>query len=219
MRRLGLIATIPVAAMLFAGSVHAQDATPSPDDMGNARSINAKMCSGDPVTADALIAAAGAQPAESGFKLQIPLGEPATGATKAAIADTVRGFLSCLNANDPLRAANFLTAGGQRFIYGGNVATADAANAFKTALGTEPTARKAENAIRLYAITDINDAGGGYYATMVTFSDPTVPPRGAQTLLVVLKDENGTPKIDSFVAFSKAMAPAGTPEASPAASS
>jgi hypothetical protein len=218
MRRFGLIAAVPLAALLFTGSVAAQTATPSADENAPARVLSPQDCTGDPRAADALIAAATAKPAAPTYKLTIPLGEASDAKTRSSVSDTIRTFMSCLNANDNARAANYLTPTGIFLVYGASASNPQSAATFKESLGKTPTPRTAEQSLRLLNESDVVDLGDNYVAALVAVNDPTTLPRGPQTLLLVLHNDNGTFKIDNIISFTKVVPQQGTPTASPAAS-
>jgi hypothetical protein len=218
MRRFGLIAAVPLAALLFTGSVAAQSATPAPNDDTSPRELSPADCTGDQMAADALMSAATTKPAAPTYKLAIPLGEAVDAKTRDAVSDTIRTFLSCLNANDNARAASYLTPTGIYLVFSGAANNPQTANTFKESLGKQPTPRSDDQAVRLLTTSDIVDLGDNYVAALVAVNDPTTLPRGPQTMLLVLHNDNGTYKIDNIITFTKVVAPQGTPEASPAAS-
>jgi hypothetical protein len=219
MRRFGLIAAVPLAALLFTGSVAAQTATPSADNTDtSSRALSPQDCTGQPMAADALITAATTKPAAPTYKLSIPLGEATDAKMRNDVSDAIRAFMSCLNGNDNARAASYLTPTGIFLVYGATASNPQTAATFKESLGKKPTARTAEQSLRLLSVTDVVDLGDNYVAALVAVNDPTTLPRGPQTLLMVLHNDNGAFKIDNIIAFTKVVPPTGTPTASPAAS-
>ncbi|HET7094006.1 MAG TPA: hypothetical protein VFI22_11020 [Thermomicrobiales bacterium] len=217
MRRFGLIAAVPLAALLFTGSVAAQDATPAPE--GGGRVVGANECKGEPMAADAVMTAATTQPSgDLGYKVTIPLGPAVDADTRGAVSDAIRSFFGCLNANDNARAANQLTPTGIFVVFGPLANNPQTADAFKASLSKPPAPRPDEQALRLLTTTDVVDLGNNYLAALVTINDPQALPRGPQTLLLVLQNDNGVYKVANVITFTKVVAPQGTPEASPAAS-
>jgi hypothetical protein len=218
MRRFGLIAAVPLAALLVTGSAAAQDATPAPEGGNNGRVVAAKDCTGEPMAADAVMTAATTKPASVPYKITIPLGPAVNADARGSVGDTIHAFIGCLNANDNARAANLLTPTGIYVIFGPAANNPQGAQAFKEGLSKQPTPRTDEQALRLLTTTDVVDLGNNYVAALVTVNDPSALPRGPQTLLFVLHNDNGTFKIDNVVGFTKVVPQQGTPTASPAAS-
>ncbi|HEU5433464.1 MAG TPA: hypothetical protein VFU81_17495, partial [Thermomicrobiales bacterium] len=199
MRRFGLIAAVPVAALLFAGSVAAQDATPAPEGGASGRVVSAKDCTGEPMAADAVMSAATTKPGEVPYKVTIPLGPALNADARGTVSDTIHAFIACLNANDNARAANLLTPTGVFVVFGPIASNPQAASNFKEGLSKQATPRPDAQALRLLTTTDVVDLGNNYVAALVTINDPSALPRGPQTLLFVLHNDNGAYKIDNVV--------------------
>ena len=215
MPRLATLATVPIVALLLSGAAFAQDE--EGDDAG-ARSVPVEKCTAEPTTVDELIAAASTEPAdEQGLTVAVPLGEPVDDATRDAVDAAVRGVLACFNANDRLRAVGYITDSGVRRFFGPSVVDEAATTAFRETFEEEIEPRAAQDAIRLFAVTDISRTPQGAIQAFVVINEPLLPPGGPETLLMQFVEADGQVLLDNYLDFSQPPQDAGTPAASPEA--
>ncbi|MCC6315011.1 MAG: hypothetical protein IT337_13485 [Thermomicrobiales bacterium] len=204
------LAAIPAVALLFVGSVAAQedattDATPS-------RVVNPSECAVEPVSAADLSATLTAEATTEGFTMQIPLGTPADAATTTKVTDTVRQLFACLNGGEYLRGAALATPNGARLLFGG--LAAGGPDALTASLEATPTARTEEGYLRVLAITDVSVLADGKIAAFVILNEPILPPRGPETKLFIFQPDGDQLKFDNMISFSvvpPAPAAEGTP--------
>lgn len=212
MRRHGLLAAAPIAALLLTGAVGAQDdGGGDGGDGATARVIDASECVGEPRTVDEFVAisTAGGEPARA-VQVGVPLGTPVSGEEKDAAITAIRALLACFNANDRLLGASLMTDNGVLRFYG--PATDEAA--LRETFAQEVAPRTDEEAIRLLAVTDVSRTEQGTIQAFVVLNEPLLPPGGPETILVELVEADGALLIDNFVDFSQpAPEEAGSPPA------
>lgn len=204
MRRLSLLTVAPLAALLVAGAVAAQDQEPAPDDGGDgeigARFVQPEECQAEPLAPEDVAAILGSGDGIESVTFQVPLGEFAGEESAARIRETVRGVIACLNAGDFLRGAALSTDNGARVLFGGLAANGEAA--LLERLAAEPVVRAEESLIRLVSITDPNVTPEGKLAAFVVINEPTRMPLGQETLLFIFAEEDGQLRFDNLVGFS-----------------
>lgn len=212
---LALSATLAIPAL-------AQDGTGTPEGEpagGGSRIIPPEECVAEPRAADEVyalvgLAEGGTAPTPAATNLQVPLGEPATGEVREALATVTRGWIACLNANDRLRASSLLTDAGVRVFLGDYSALDEAAAEEARTNIASATAREEDARVRYLATTDQSILEDGRAAAFVVINEPETPPAGPETLLLIFAQEGDTWLIDQIVDFSVVVpGAAGTPEA------
>lgn len=199
------LALAPIAALLLAGPVLAQDdATPTPGE--NSRQISASECVAEPRSFDDLVAildlngAGIPQPAAT--TITPPLGEIVDSATDIAIKETAREVLACFNAGDIPRAAGLMTDNGVKRAYWGLTIDDENRELARTRLQAAAEARIPEVYVRLITITDASFLPDGRVAAFVIINEPLLPPNGPETLLFTFANEDGKWKVDDYIDFS-----------------
>jgi hypothetical protein len=198
MRHLRILAAAPLAALLIAGG----PLTSAQEDASResaSRVVSPQECVVEPMTADAFASSISDGAEVQAVQLQVPLGAPADGETSAAINDTVRQIVACLNAGDFLRAASLTTPNGAKVLLGG--LSEGSVDDIAARMSEAPAAREEAGLIRLLAITDAAVNAEGQGLAFVILNEPVRPPRGPETLLFVLQDDNGTWKLDYLLGF------------------
>ena len=196
-----LLSLIPVVLLALA-----QDATPG---VGG-EAPDPADCRAEPRDADELIAlwyeedAAGTPVAVAPTDeppldaVPVPLGEPADAATAAGVTAAVREVFACFNAGN-FGAALALFSDDLVHAFGPEPGeTPEEVRGFVEAAPEPPPAGER---IRLLAVTDVAVMADGRVAAFVVSEDPTVPPEGAETVLVLLVEEGGRWLIDWVVEF------------------
>jgi hypothetical protein len=214
--RLGAPTLLPAAllAALLAAPAAAQEGTPGPAD---GRTVSPEECVVEPRTAEEVLALVGLDagtpaPEPPPAALTAPLGEPASGAVATELEGTARELVACLNAGDELRAAALFTdAGVRRFVLGEE--DADPA-ALEAALAAAPEPLPEERRLRLLAVTDAAVRPDRRAAAFVVIDPPT---REAEplTFFAAFAREGGRWRLEGLFGLSR-LAPAGTPDATPA---
>jgi hypothetical protein len=222
MRGWRALAIVPVAAKLMTGtalSAQAQDGTPSADQGENPRLVDPSECKSNPLAVDKLTTILGLDaqgvPQPEYTTITPPLGTVVDNATAISIKEAAREVLACFNAGDIPRAAALMTDNGIKRSYWGLTINDQSRQNAKELLAKAATARSADQAIRLIAVTDASTLPDGRVAAFLVINEPLLPPSGPETLLFIFKNEDGTWKVDDFVDFS-IVPPQGTPEATPA---
>ena len=213
MRRIPIPLSVAAVVLLgalapgFAGPTAAQDATPA---AGAGEALDPAECRVEPRPADELIAvwyeeneagtpvlatpAADTAPAS----VPVPLGEPADAETAAAATAVVREVLACFNAGDFGRALALFSDDLVRSFGPSPEETPEDVRAF---LAPAPEPLPAGSRIRLLAVTDVAVMADGRVGAFVVTDDPTVPPEGPETALVLVVEEDGRWLVDAVVEF------------------
>ncbi|MCA9880506.1 MAG: hypothetical protein KC442_22075 [Thermomicrobiales bacterium] len=200
----GLIAA-PVAALMLAAPVMAQDSTPTPGSESS-RNVDATVCVVEPRTFDdiaAILDLNGAGiPQPPATTITPPLGTVVDADTDAAIKAVAREVLACFNAGDIPRAAALMTESGVKRAYWGLTIDEENRELARTRLAAPAEARAEEVNIRLITITDASTLPDGRVAAFVVLNEPLLPPNGPETLLFIFANEDGTWKVDDYIDFS-----------------
>ena len=131
----------------------------------------------------------------------VPLGEPADAETVEAVTATVREVLACFNAGDFPRALSLFTDPlVQQFGPEPGQSPEDAI-AFLEAT-PEPAPR--EQRVTLLAVTDVSVMADGRVGAFVISDDPSGPPEGVETELIVFVEEGGRWLVDGVAEFTAA---------------
>lgn len=218
MRHRSVLAVVPVAALLLATPVVAQDGTPT-GEAGRA----AGTCTVEPRPVDELMAAVGlddsavvATPEAVARGILAPLGTRADLETRLGIAATVQELYACLNANDVPRAAALMTDAGMVRFLGQPPGDEAGAAALRETLEAPPEPRAENEQARVVAITDQSILEDGRAVAFVVVNEPILPPGGAETLAFFFAEQDGRWLLDDYIDFSltpvEAVAGA-TPEA------
>jgi hypothetical protein len=217
MRRWRALAIVPMAAMLLAGPVMAQD--DAAEEAENARLVSPEECVAEPLSVDQLssILALDGEgiPAPAMFTITPPLGDIADTETAISIKEATREVLACFNAGDIPRAAALMTENGVKRAYWG--LTIDQASREATAerLTATPEPRDPQRYLRLIAVTDASVLPDGRIAAFAVINEPLLPPNGPETLLFIFANQDGAWLLDDLIDFS--IVPAGFgAEATPA---
>lgn len=206
--RLPFLIAAPILAAAIVLPAFAQDDAGS--DIGGSKVVLPSECAVEPLAAEDVATSLTDGAELVGFDLAIPLGDAISGEEAAAINDTVRQILACLNGGDYLRVANLTTGNGAKWLIGG--LGTNGKDAAAAELSKEPTAREEAGYLRLIAITDPARMADGRYAAFVVLNEPIRPPRGPETILMVFVDEVGVMKLDALQGFSpRQPATEGTP--------
>jgi hypothetical protein len=187
------LAIVPIAAMLFAGPVLAQDE--AEDDAVNQRLVAPEECVTEPRTVEDLTAilaldGEGIQ-APPLITITPPLGEIVDAQTDLAISETTRTVLACFNAGDIAAAAGLMTENGVRRAYWGITINEESRAGTIERLQTGPIPRPEDRSVRLIAITDASMLPDGRVAAFVVINEPILPPPGPETLLFVFASQDG----------------------------
>jgi hypothetical protein len=218
MRHRSVLAVVPVAALLLATPVVAQDGTPT-GEAGRA----VGTCTVEPRPVDELMAAVGlddsavvATPETVARGIQAPLGTRADLETRLGIAATVQELYACLNANDVPRAAALMTDAGMVRFLGQPPEDEAGAAALRETLEAPPEPRAEEEQARVVAITDESVIEDGRAVAFVVVNEPILPPGGAETLVFFFAEQDGRWLLDDYIDFSLSPVAAvaeATPEA------
>jgi hypothetical protein len=200
----------------------AQNATPA---AGIGEAIDPAECRAEPRSPDEQIAlwyapdAAGtpvlAAPAPDQDRfptsVPVPLGEPADAATVAAVTATVREIIACINSGHVTRAFWLFTDDLVRHLGPPPGTSVEDARAFLTApVDPLPT----ELRLRLIAVTDVSVMADGRIGAIVIYDDPTGPPEGLETELLIFVEESGRWLVDGIAEFTVVpLSVEGTPAA------
>ena len=195
----------PVAALMLAAPVMAQESTPSPS-ADSTRNVNASECVVEPRTFDdiaAILDLNGAGiPQPPTTTITPPLGTVVDADTDAAVKDIARQVLACFNAGDIPAAAALMTDNGVKRSYWGLTIDEENRELARTRLAAPAEPRAEEVYIRLITITDASELPDGRVAAFVILNEPLLPPNGPETLLFVFANEDGTWKVDDYIDFS-----------------
>ena len=195
----------PVAALMLAAPVMAQDGTPAPS-ADSARNVSASECVVEPRTFDEIatildLNGAGI-PQPPAITITPPLGTVVDADTDAAVKDVARQVLACFNAGDIPRATGLMTDNGVKRSYWGLTIDDENRELARTRLAEAAEARAEEVYIRLITITDASMLPDGRVAAFVVLNEPLLPPNGPETLLFIFADQDGTWKVDDYIDFS-----------------
>jgi hypothetical protein len=195
----------PVAALMLAAPVMAQDGTPAPD-LDSARNVDASECVVEPRAYDEIVTildlnGAGI-PQPPATTITPPLGTVVDAETDAAVKDIARQVLACFNAGDIPRAAALMTDNGVMRSYWGLTIDDENRELARTRLAAAAEARAEEVYIRLITITDASTLPDGRVAAFVILNEPLLPPNGPETLLFIFANQDGVWKVDDYIDFS-----------------
>lgn len=195
----------PVAALMLAAPVMAQDGTPTPG-AERARNVNASECVAEPRTYDDIAAILDLDgegiPQPPTTTISPPLGTVVDLETDATIRDVARQVLACFNAGDIPRAAGLMTENGVKRSYWGLTIDEENRELARTRLAAPAEPRAEEVYIRLITVTDASMLPDGRVAAFVILNEPLLPPNGPETLLFIFANEDGTWKVDDYIDFS-----------------
>ncbi len=195
----------PMAALMLAAPVMAQDGTPTPG-AESARNVNASECVVEPRAFDEIatildLNGAGI-PQPPATTITPPLGTVVDADTDAAIKDVARQVLACFNAGDIPRAAALMTDNGVKRAYWGLTIDEENRELARTRLAEPAEARAEDVYIRLITITDASTLPDGRVAAFVILNEPLLPPNGPETLLFIFANQDGVWKVDDYIDFS-----------------
>lgn len=219
MRHRKMLAVAPIAALVFAGGVAAQDATP--DNAG--QRVAAGECQGEARPVEEVLALVGlagtpaaATPERTRPMLSVPLGRPVDAAARQGINATVRALVACLNANDIPRAGALMTDYGLQRFLGAPPADAAGRAAFRAVLEAVPAPRADADVARLIAVTNASILPDGRAVAFVILNEPLLPPEGPETLAMFFVEQDGAWLIDDYIDFSPSSPSAFLDEGTPA---
>ena len=203
MRRLSILVSVFAGAVLVGGTIAAQDEGRGEDAP---RIIPPRACRVEPRSAEELYQVLGlladvATPGPSRAQYPPPPWEPADAETTVAVGDTVRELIGCLNAGDLRRTAALLTDAGAQRLLGVGAPDPVVLEQRRGALAATPTALEEDVRTRLIAVTDVSVLDDGRAAAFIVVNDPLNPPRGPQTLLLILARQGDRWLIDDFIGF------------------
>lgn len=195
----------PVAALMLAAPVMAQDGTPTPSSEST-RNVDASECTVEPRAYDEIatildLNGAGI-PQPPATVITPPLGTVVDAGTDAAIKDVARQVLACFNAGDIPRAAALMTDNGVKRSYWGLTIDEENRELARTRLAAPAEPRAEEVYIRLITITDASMLPDGRVTAFVILNEPLLPPNGPETLLFIFANQDGTWKVDDYIDFS-----------------
>ena len=205
MRGWKALAIAPMATLLIAGPVLAQESTP---DAGseNPRMVAAEECVIEPRAFDEIAAILQLDgegvPQPAYTTITPPLGEIVDSATDIQIKEVARQLLACFNAGDIPRAAALMTDSGVARTYWGLTIDEENRALARVRLATPPVPRVPDLFVRLITVTDASLLPDGRIAAFVVINEPLLPPQGAETLLFIFANEDGQWKIDDYIDFS-----------------
>ena len=214
------VASCLAAAGLLVLPVLAQEATPSADRFAFAerRLIDPRECVVAPLPAETIAQVLHLE--DGGISkpavpaVPSPLGQVADSHTRTAIEGAVRELIACFNAQDIQRAAALMTERGVQCLYWTWTVDQPARAAMQSRLQAPPHARAPDLAIRLIAVTDVSLMSDGREAAFVIVNDPSHPPPGPETVLVLFTRYDDAWLLDDWVTF--AFVPVSAIEATPA---
>ena len=220
MRRAAI--AVPVLAVLVAllalrpGAVApgaAQEATPAAGEV-----LDPELCRVEPrplAYFEQFLATPGASPAAppagSPAAATAPAapgeGEPADAATVAAVTETAREVLACLNARDQRRAAALFTDAyfERLFARSGRLPPEELGAFAATPVPAPPSAWT-----RFIAVREARVLADGRVGAVVVTDNPAAPPPGPEAAYLVFAEEDGRWLIDEPIVT---LGPAGTPAA------
>ncbi len=195
----------PVAALMLAAPIMAQDGTPTPGS-DSTRNVDASECVIEPRAYDDIatildLNGAGI-PQPPATTITPPLGTVVDAETDAAVKDIARQVLACFNAGDIPRAAALMTDNGVMRSYWGLTIDEENRELARTRLAAPAEPRAEEVYIRLITITDGSTLPDGRVAAFVILNEPLLPPNGPETLLFIFANQDGTWKVDDYIDFS-----------------
>lgn len=206
MRGWRALAIAPMAALLAAGPVMAQESTPEADFTENPRMVAAEECVSEPRAFDELAAILQLDgegvPQPATTTITPPLGEVVDSATDIQIKEVARELLACFNAGDFLRAGALMTENGVKRSFWGLTIDEENRQLARERLAAEPEPRLPELSVRLITVTDSSLLPDGRVAAFVVMNEPLLPPQGPETLLFIFANEDGTWKVDDYIDFS-----------------
>lgn len=213
------LAALALGAALVPGALFAQEGTPSADE----RELGPERCQIEPRPADevaALLGLNGEPPAASGERpdsIPVPLGRSANPEITAALGDTARELLACINAGDRLRQTALFTDAAIAPVFGPAPTDPAAIERAKAILQAPPTPRPEEDRQRFISLSDASTLDDGRAAAFLVFNDPATRPGGPETYLLFFVQEGDRWLIDGLFDFTVAPERSGgTPAASPA---
>jgi hypothetical protein len=206
MQRWRALAIAPLAALLVAGPVLAQESTPEAEGPENPRLVAPSECVAEPRAYEdiaAILALDGdGVPAPALTQITPPLGDVADAETSISIKQAARQVLACFNAGDIPRAAGLMTENGVRRAYWGLTIDAENRELARTRITAPPEPRAEEVLARLITVTDVSLLPDGRIAAFVVLNEPLLPPSGPETLLFVFANQDGRWLVDDWIDFS-----------------
>jgi hypothetical protein len=200
LRALALALTLTIGAT---GSVLAQDDAES--QTSATRRIAPEACVSEPrpyeEIASILALDGDGLPAPARTQISPPLGELADAATTTAIGDTAREVIACFNAGDIPRGAALMTDNGIQRVFWGLTIDQENRDLAQVRIPGPPERRADEFLIRVTAVTDVTMLPDGRAAAFVVMSEPLLPPGGAETMIFVFANEDGTWLLDDLIDF------------------
>ena len=195
---LALVLTIGAA-----GPALAQSDAASPTS--ETRRINPEECVSEPRPYDEIATTLELDgdgiPAPARTQISPPLGELADAATASAIGDAARHVIACFNAGDIPRGAALMTDNGLQRVFWGLTIDQENRDLAQVRIPGPPERRADEFLIRITAVTDVTMLPDGRAAAFVVMSEPLLPPGGAETMLFVFANEDGTWLLDDLIDF------------------
>lgn len=205
MKRAVALVVLLTFALTNVGGASAQEATPA----AVGETPDPAECQVEGRTADELIkiwyqendegtpVLATPEAAEPMAAVPVPLGEPADAETVAGVTATVREVFACFNAGDFGRATALFSDDLTRQFGPSPEETPEDVRAFLEMGEPAPP----EGRIQLLAVTDVSVMEDGRVGAFVVSVDPTVPPEGAETALVLLVEAEDRWLVDEVVEF------------------
>jgi hypothetical protein len=213
-----VFALIGLGTGLVSGPVAAQEEMATPE-VSEERIVPPEECQVAPRPADEVFALLGlvegateAMPAADRTPVPAPPWVAADPETAAAVEDTTRAWLGCINADDNLRIAALMTDSAIVRFFGGGLTPDEAIEGARSNLAGTPVPRVEEEHVRLVAVTDASRLQDGRVAAMALINEPVLPPRGQETLLLIFVEAEGRLLIDDIVQFSVVPMTEGTPQ-------
>jgi hypothetical protein len=200
------LAIAPLATLLVAGPVLAQDGTPEADGAENPRLVAPSECVAEPQSYEDIAAILNLDgdgvPAPALTQITPPLGEIADVKTSISIKEAAREVVACFNAGDIPRAAGLMTENGVRRAYWGLTIDAENRELARTRIAAPPQPRTEETLVRLITVTDVSVLPDGRVTAFVVLNEPLLPPAGPETLLFVFANQDGRWLVDDWIDFS-----------------